>query len=136
VFDNKNYLVSNARMENKLVVIARDTGEIFKEFPTQGYTRSVAVLGSCVLAGNDETNTIQAFSLRSAKDTPFLTAKVELPPNLFSGIKRIIADQTTGTIFVRSALACNPLIDPCTDNNNRVLTMGSELGSKLLANCQ
>lgn len=135
-FENKSYFVSNARKENKLVVIAKDSGEVFKEFPTEGYTRSVAVLGSCVVAGNDETNTIEAFSLRSATNTPFLTAKVELPPNLFSGIKRIAIDRSTGTLFVRSALACNPMIDPCTDDNNRVLTMGPELGRKLLANCQ
>jgi hypothetical protein len=135
-FENKNYFVSNARGDNKLIVIDQESGALFREFPTLGYTRSVAVLGSCVIAGNDETNTIEAFNLKSSGSSPFLTAKVELPANLFSGIKKIAVDQTTGTVFARSALACNPMIDPCTDDNNRVVTMGSEIGNKLLANCQ
>ena len=128
-------LATNARYDNKIVLISRADGRIAREFQTKGYTRSVTAYKNCVIAGNDETNMIEAFDLRSASETPVVSAKVELAAEEFSGLKRIAVDEQTGIVFARSAQACNLMIEPCTENNNRVITFGTEIATSLKAAC-
>ena len=132
----QDLLLTNGRFDNKLVVLSRSTGSVQREFTTKGYTRSAVAFGNCVVAGNDETNIVEAFDLRTDATTPVLTGLVSLPAEEFSGIKRIAIDAATGTTFARASLACNPLIDACTNDFNRVVTLGAEFAAKLKAACQ
>ena len=126
----------NARFENKVVVLNKTNGEVTKEFPTGGFTRSIAKFGHCILAGNDESNSVEAFDLREGASVQAVaTAQVTLSADEFSGIKRIAVDQSTGTVFARAAVACNPLIDACDKDRNRVVSLGEEFAALLRSSC-
>jgi hypothetical protein len=129
-------VVMNALSENKLVIVDSVNGQIKREIETKGYTRSFDFIGSCVVAGNDETNTIEVFDLRSPDSAPKVALEVKLPANEFSGIRRISIDQATGVVFARANFACNPLTDRCADDNNRVIKFDLEAAAKIKSACK
>ncbi len=132
---NNRYLLSSGREENKLILIDRVTGGLVHEFPTKGYTRAVAAFGHCVLAGNDGTNTIEAFDLNTMADEPVYRSAVKLPPEEFSGIKKIAVDPATGTLFARAARGCNPLGEVCDKDYNRIVKFAPEVAEALKTAC-
>lgn len=132
---NGRYLLSSGRAENKLILTDRIAGGLVREFPTKGFTRAVAAFGHCVLAGNDETNSIEAFDLSTMADEPVYRAAVKLEPEEWSGLKKIAVDQTTGTLFARAAQACNPLVEVCDKDYNRVVKFAPEVAAALRAAC-
>jgi hypothetical protein len=103
--------------------------------PTNGFTRTFDFIGQCVVAGNDETNSIEVFDLRQTDNTPRVTINVKLPASEFSGIKRIAVDPASGMIFARASLACNPLMEKCVADNNRVIKFDAAVAAKVKAAC-
>lgn len=129
-------LLTLASRENKLRVIDSVSGEIRKEFVTNGFPRSLVTFGDCVIVGGDETNVVEAFDLsRGSRDAVFV-AKVDLSVHEFSGIKSLAVDKHKGTLFARSSYACNPLMEPCDDDNNRVVKFDQLTTSQLTAACK
>ncbi len=128
-------LLTLAAGENKLLLIDKNTGEIKREFPTTGYSRVFNRFGHCAIVGNDESNTIEVFQLNSDVNQPVLTEKISLSADEFSGIKQIASDELTGTIFVRANFPCNPLIEVCNKDFNRVVSLGQNIATKLKNRC-
>ncbi|MCX6125973.1 MAG: hypothetical protein NTV34_14670 [Proteobacteria bacterium] len=113
--------VANEQKANRIFVINARSGEVSREFPISGYVRSVAAIGHCVVAGNDESNTIEFFDLNEPNDKPTLALTVDLPANEFSGIRKIVVDGGTGSVFARSNYACNPIAETCDSDYNRIV---------------
>lgn len=88
-----------------------------------------------MLAGNDETNTVQVFDLNAADTKPVFTAAVGLPAEKFSGLKRIVVNQATGELFGRAADACDPTVD-CSKDNNRVIKFSDDVTKQLFEACK
>jgi hypothetical protein len=129
-------LVTSALAENKIIIVDSQSGQVRRELQTKGYTRSFDFFGHCILAGNDETNSVEIFDLNSPSDRPTLTEEVDLPADQFSGIKSIAVDQATATVFARAAFACNPMSQVCDKDFNRVVRFGAEVADRLRATCQ
>jgi hypothetical protein len=128
-------VMTNARGENKLIVFDSVTGQIRREIPTQGYSRSFDFTGHCVVVGNDENNSIEVFDLKSQDNKSVINEKITLPSKEFSGIKQIAVDDSTGIVFARSSLPCNPMMEVCDKDINRVVTFGAELGNSIRTLC-
>jgi hypothetical protein len=128
-------LVSIARDENKIVIVNSQLGQIRRQFRTKGYTRSFDFYGHCVLAGDDENNIIEIFDLKSDSEIAFMAEEIDLPASEFSGIKSIAVDKNSGAIFARASLACNPMVESCDTDKNRVVTFGAEAAARLRTAC-
>jgi hypothetical protein len=116
--------------------INMQTGQVSREFPINGYPRSLITAGHCVIAGNDETNTVIAFDLNNPSSVaPVASTMISLSSDDFSGLKSLAVDSSTGTVFARSSLACNPVMEDCVRDYNRVISLGSEFAAKIKAAC-
>jgi hypothetical protein len=128
-------IVTSAWSESKVRVIDSSTGEIRREFATNGYPRSFVLIDQCIVVGNDETNVVEVFSLKGESSTPIMTANVGLDATEFSGIRSIAVDQASGNVFARSSNACNPMATNCDHDNNRVVKFDQALSSQIKASC-
>lgn len=126
---------ANASGTNKVIIFDANNPGVKREFATQGYTRNVATAGHCVFAGNDETNTIEVFDVDLQSPAPVLTLSVDMPENDFSGIKKIAVDRSSGQIYARAALPCNPVMGDCNNDNNRIVNWDSETAAKVKSVC-
>ena len=129
-------LVTSALAEDKIVIVDSQTGQMRRELHTKGYTRSFEFFGHCVLAGDDEKNIVEIFDLNSSSDLPVMAEEVNLPSDQFSGIKSIAVDQASGAIFARASYACNPAVEVCDKDYNRVITFGAEAAERLRRVCK
>jgi hypothetical protein len=129
-------LVTSALAENKIVIVDSKSGQMRRELRTKGYTRSFEFFGHCVLAGDDENNIVEIFDLNSSSDLPVMAEEVALTGDEFSGIKSIAVDQSSGMIFARASLACNPMMEACDKDYNRVVSFGAEAAERLRKACQ
>lgn len=134
VSGTKNILIL-ASGENKLLLVNRANGEIEKEFPTAGYSRVFNQIGHCAIVGNDVANSIEVFDLKSNENKAILTETISLPADEFSGIMQIATEESTGTIFARSNFPCNPFIEVCNQDYNRVITFGPDVAKKVKTLC-
>jgi WD40 repeat protein len=128
-------IITSAAQENKLVIFDTLNGKTKREIPTKGFTRSFALTGHCVIAGNDQTNTIELFDLASKENKSILTESVKMAASEFSGIKQIAVDEATGTVFARANLPCNPLLEKCTEDKNRVVSFDSTVADTIRSHC-
>jgi hypothetical protein len=129
-------LVTIATMENKIVILDSKSGQIRRELLTKGFTRDTAFLGHCVIAGDDKNNMVEIFDLRKNENAAFMAGELNLPAQDFSGIKSIAVDPNTGTIFARSNVPCNPAIESCENEYNRVVSFGLKFGQQVKEACQ
>jgi hypothetical protein len=129
-------LMTSAVALNKLLVIDSTSGIIKRQFSTSGYTSSFAITGHCAIAGNDETNNVEVFDLKFSEDKVVFSESVNMPIEEFSGIKQIAVDEDTGTVFARSTIPCNPLIEVCDKEDNRVVTFGASVAQKIRQHCK
>lgn len=136
VLPETNTLITIAKAQNKLMLVDANSGEVKREIPTQGYTRSVIVSGHCLLAGNDTNNTIEVFDLNSTENKSVLKEVIAISADEFSGIKQIAVDNTTGVVFAQAALPCNPMMQLCDKDNNRVVSLGAEFAKSLQKLCR
>jgi len=136
IIPGTNDIVTIAAGENKLVILDRSSGEIRRTFPTIGYSRAFNLVGHCAIVGNDETNTVEVFDLKSKDDKAMMSEKIDLPANEFHGITQIATDESTGTIFARSNFPCNPLIEVCDQDFNRVVSLGPVFATKTQNLCK
>ena len=136
IIPGTNDFVTSAIAQNKLIIADSATGQIRREISTQGYTRTFAITGHCLIAGNDEKNTIEIFDLKSSENKSVLNAEIGMPITEFSGIKQIAIDDTTGIVFALAALPCNPMVEVCDRDDNRVVSLGSELGNAIKNSCR
>jgi hypothetical protein len=134
--DSTKELLTLASRENKLKVIDSVSGEILREFSTDGFPRSFVTFGHCVIVGGDQTNVVEAFDLNRQSDLPVFSTKVDLPADEFSGIKSLAIDKNRGDLFARSSYACNPIIEACDKDNNRVIKFDSSTASELTSACK
>lgn len=122
--------------ESKLRLIDVKTGETRREFSTHGYARSFAMFGHCAVVGSEETNVVEAFDLGGQSEQAVFAAKVDLSMQDFSGLKTIAIDKDSGTIFARASYACNPLIEACDHDNNRIVKFEANVSRHLVLACQ
>ncbi len=135
VIPGTTHLVTSASALNKLIILDSASGQIRRELPTLGYTRAFVLTGHCLIAGNDETNTIEVFDLNSKEDKAIITENVKMAAAEFSGIKQIAVDNATGTVFARSNFSCNPMTTTCDKDYNRVITFGTTVAENVRKLC-
>jgi len=128
-------LVTSALGERKLRVIDTITGKTQREFQTKGYPRTFDLTGHCIVVGNDETNVVEVFDLKSETDKPSFAAEVAMPASEFSGIKNIAVDDVTGMVFARASYPCNPLMESCDQDYNRVVKFDAAFAERIKATC-
>ena len=128
-------IVTSALAENKIQVIDTTSGTIRREFQTKGYPRSFDLTGHCLVVGNEDTNVVEIFDMNNTSDKPAFAAEINMPLEEFSGITRVAVDPYSGTIFARASRACNPIVEPCDYDYNRVVTLGAETAQRVKALC-
>lgn len=128
-------LITNALSESKVKIIDSVSGQIRREFQTKGYPRSFVTAGHCILVGNDETNVVEVFDINAESTTPAFAEEVKMAAEEFSGIKSIAIDQASGTVFARAARACNPIMEACDHDNNRVIKFDQEFAARVKSAC-
>jgi hypothetical protein len=129
-------ILTLASAENKLQVISPKSGEVLREYTTSGFPRSFVTYGRCVIVGGDETNEVEAFDLSSEANERVFALKIDMSYEEFSGIKSIAVDHRSGNLFARSAYACNPIIEPCNHDYNRIVKFDDVAISELSKACR
>jgi hypothetical protein len=130
-----NDIITSASAESKVQVIDTASGTVRREFQTKGLPRSFDMTGHCLVVGNEDTNVVEIFDMNNTSEKPAFAAEINMPPEEFSGITRVAVDPISGTIFARASWACNPFIEPCDYDYNRVVTLGLETAQRVKALC-
>lgn len=133
--DNGATLVLINRAAAKVLLVDRLSGDVKREWTTNGDPRSLTMVGRCVAVGNDSANTVQFFNRDDASDVAVVDLRVDLPSNEFSGLKKIVVDVKSGAVFGRASLACNPYVGKCENDDNRIVSFGPEAAAAVRANC-
>ena len=129
-------VMTSAWSESKIRIIDTVSGEIRRELQTKGYPRSFVATGHCIVVGNDETNVVEVFDLNTDSATPAFAGEVNMPADEFSGIKSIALDQSTGTVYARAAYPCNPIMEACAKDYNRVVKFDQALATRIRTSCR
>jgi hypothetical protein len=128
-------IITSASAESKVQVIDTTAGAIRREFQTKGLPRSFDMTGHCLVVGNEDTNVVEIFDMNKNSEKPAFAAEINMPPEEFSGITRVAVDPNSGTIFARASWACNPVIEPCEHDFNRVVTLGVDTAKRVKTLC-
>ncbi len=136
VLPGTSQIVTSALSESKVRVIDTVSGETRHEFKTKGYPRSFVITGHCVVVGNDESNVVEVFDLNGEASLPMFADEINMGADEFSGIKSIVIDDKTSTVFARAANACNPILEPCDKENNRVVKLDQSFSDRIQSSCK
>jgi len=103
----------------------------------EGSPRSIAAFGKCMIVGSRDTNSVTAIDV-SVPSTPTVVAvaAVGLSQDEFQLLDRVSADVVTGQVFARSNFPCNPMIQTCDKDWNRVVVFTGDDAQKMAAGCR
>lgn len=121
----------------EVLVVNPSTSAIVGSSPTKGAPRTLATVGHCVLAGNEQEKTVVALDVADpARPKPVLGLDFTTTGADLRGIRKIAVDPTTGKVYARSAYACNPMAEDCSGSSwNSVAVLQPTAATKLLAAC-
>jgi hypothetical protein len=99
--------------------------------------RALAVMGKCAITGSQLERKLSVIDIKDPA-APFQTMSltVDLPESEFRQLSHMVADPVNGKVYLRSNFACNPMIDPCTSDWNRIVVLAGEEAAKLAAICR
>lgn len=105
-----------------------------------GSPRALATLGHCVLAGDPWTNAVSVIDVSGLGTgaTPTVIARLDLglSSDEFRMLRSLAVDPSRGRIYARSNYACNPMIDRCDQDYNRVVALDSEAAGEVATQCR
>lgn len=112
-------------------------GAVKSEIAVDGGPASMAELGQCVLVGTEGKKDVVAIR-RNAEGQATVAARVDLSGTgaTFRALKKIAVNPSTGVVYGRSAYACNPLTEDCSQLWNSVVATDAATGAKLLEACR
>jgi len=110
------------RQGNRLVVLNSQTLKVNAELDAGIEPRAIASVGRCVLVGSFSGRGVRVIE-RAKEGTYSSVSDLEnpLPENEFRRLFNVTADPKTGKVYARSNFPCNPMMEACTDDYNRVI---------------
>lgn len=98
---------------------------------------ALTVMGHCVITGDQVEKKIAVIDVRDPA-APFetMSLSVDLPAEEFRYLSHIAADPVNGKLYLRSNMPCNPMVEACTHDWNRVLVLAGEEAMKLAGICR
>ena len=121
----------------RLILISPVTHEVLGSVAIEGSPRSMTAFGKCMVVGSRDSRSVTAVDV-SNPSAPVIvaTAAVNLPQEEFMALDRVSADTVSGQVFARSNRPCNPMIEACTEDWNRVVVFTGDDAQKLAASCK
>ncbi len=123
------------RDANQLLLLDKNTLQLSFELNTPAEPRGVTAFGQCALAGSFSERGVRVF--RRTADQKYevaLDLAMDLSGNEFARLFQITADASTGRVYGKSNFPCNPMVEVCDRDYNRVVSWESE-SAAILAAC-
>ncbi len=110
------------------------TGKTLSTLPVDDEPRAITGFGKCIMVGSFEQRGVQVIDVSNpAEPKEALRLEMDLSVNEFAKLFRVGVDATTGQVFGRSNLACNPMMSQCANDDNRVVVWADEAEAVLAA---
>lgn len=120
----------------ELVVLDAKNLSVVAELKTAAEPKAVQAMGNCLFAGSFTQRGVQVFKKTSASSfEPVISLPMDLPESEFARLFFLAVDDSTGRVYARSNLACNPMVEICNDDRNRVVSWPAE-SAQVLAACK
>ncbi len=103
----------------------------------EGRLRSLTAFGHCVLAGSDETRSVTALDFADVTSPRVVaTLTVDLTTDEFHSLNKVEVDATNGRVYARSNFPCNPMMQICNAEWNRVISFTGVDADKIAVACR
>jgi hypothetical protein len=134
--DGGKTLAVSIQGDEVLRYVDATTGGTLAEVKVDGGPSSVAELGQCVLVGAEAKKEVVAVR-RNAEGKAEVALRVDMggTGKVFRGLRKIAVNPTTGAVYGRSAYACNPLAEDCSQLWNSVAVTDADTSASLLKAC-
>jgi hypothetical protein len=107
------------------------------EVTVDGGPASLTTLGQCVLVGAEVKKEVVAVRRDAAgKATVAMRIDFSGTGERFRGLRKIVVNPSTGTVYGRSAYPCNPMAEDCTVLWNSIAATDAKTSAKLLDACR
>jgi hypothetical protein len=125
------------RGAGQIAVYDLNQRQVLNTVATVEDARSLDSFGHCAIVGSFEGKAIEIINLANpAQPVVAHRAEVNLPDAEFARLSQLSVDDERGTVYVRSNLACNPMVEACDTDRNRVVAFGKDVTEILLTQCR
>lgn len=137
VIPGTSFIAATERGAQQLIVVDTNSSTVVGTAPINGEPRSVTSFGKCMIVGSWDTRVITAVDV-STPAAPVVVGEsaIDLNQNDFYHIDRVAADISSGQVFARSNFPCNPMIDVCDKDWNRVVVLTGDDAQKFVSACR
>jgi hypothetical protein len=137
VIPGTNLITLTERGANQFLIVDANTGNILSTTAIAEDSKSHAIMGKCAVIGSRSAKTIQILNITdTAAPKQVMTVAIDLPEGEFRTLDKVDVDAINFKVYARSNMPCNPMIEACNEDWNRVVTFTGETGSKIAANCR
>lgn len=125
------------RGANQFIIVDANSGNVISTTAIAEDSKSHAIMGKCAVIGSRAAKTIQLLDITDrAAPKNLMTVAIDLPSGEFKTLDKIDVDQVSFKIYARSNMPCNPMVEVCNEDWNRVVTFTGEMATKIAANCR
>jgi hypothetical protein len=132
-----NLITLVERGANQFLIVDATTGSIVSTTVIAEDSKSHAIMGKCAVIASRTDRSVQFLDIsNTAAPKQVMNLAIDLPPGEFRFLDKIDVDPVSFQVFARSNFPCNPLMEACNEDWNRVVTFKGETASKIAANCR
>jgi hypothetical protein len=132
-----NLITLVERGANQFLIVDATTGSIVSTTVIAEDSKSHAIMGKCAVIASRTDKSVQFLDIsNTAAPKQVMTLAIDLPAGEFRFLDKIDVDPVSFQVFARSNFPCNPLMEACNEDWNRVVTFKGETASKIAANCR
>jgi len=137
IFKNTELVALLEAGTNEIHVLDVEKTQITATAETFDGARTLKTIGSCAVVGSYESRVVEVFHTSNDHRAleKILTLKVDLPQNEFMRLSALAIDTQTGKIYARSNFACNPFMQICDEDWNRIVSFEGTYKDKLKQTC-
>lgn len=122
---------------NQFLIVDAATGTIISTTPIDEDSKSHAIMGKCAVIGARTAKTVKFIDIsNTAAPKEIMTLPIDLPSGEFKTLNKIDVDPVSYKVFARSNMPCNPMVETCNEEWNRVVVFSGETATKIAANCR
>jgi hypothetical protein len=125
------------RDAGQIAVYDLNARQLVNSVATISDARSVDSFGHCAIVGSFETKAIEIINLSNPSEPVILNrTEIALPDAEFARLSQLTVDDERGTVYARSNFACNPMVEACDTDRNRVIAFGKDVTEVLMTQCR
>ena len=134
--ESASTLVIADSAQGRLIGIDTKTDTFAWQMPTGSSPATLATAGKCVVLGDMHEKLVHVVDVSGSSPVVLHVESIKSPETQFRGLSKVTVDLQTKRVFARSNIPCNPILEECPNDFNRVIVLENEGITKALSRCE